>query len=91
MFWDSGGDVTTVPQMIERGLFRDEPFRLNPERDLLFFYSRQNVRAQTLLSEWFPKGRQLLVEVEPTHKAFHIFRAPALGVDGLRRFIDENR
>ena len=91
MFWDSGGDVTRTLQMIERGLFREEPFQLKPERDLLFFYSRENDHALELLSEWFPKGRQLLIDVEPANQSFYIYRAPALGVDGLRRFLDENR
>ncbi len=91
MFWDSGGDVTTVPQMLERGLWREAAYRLDAERDLLFFYSRQNREALPLLSKWFPDGRQLEIGVQPAQKSFYIFRAPALGAAGLRRFLDENR
>ncbi|MCY4063698.1 MAG: glycosyltransferase family 39 protein [Chloroflexi bacterium] len=91
MFWDSGGDVITAPQMIERGLFRDDPFRLDPERDLLFFYANHNELARQMLTKWFPNGRQMEIEVQPLHKSFFIFRAPALGAEGLRRFLDENR
>lgn len=91
MFWDSGGDARAAPQLIERGLRREAPYRLDPERDLLFFYARQNVEALELLSGWFPTGRQLLVDVEPAQKSFYIFRAPALGAAGMQRFLDENR
>ena len=91
MFWDSGGDARTTPQMVERGMRRSAPFRLDPERDLLFFYSRQNMEAQNLLTGWFPAGRQMQIDVEPAQKSFFIFRAPALGAEGLQRFLDENR
>ncbi len=91
MFWDSGADVRQVPQLLENGLRRQEAFRLDPERDLLFFYSLQNADALPLLSQWFPDGRQRTVDMEPTSKSFYIFRAPALGAEGLQRFLDENQ
>ena len=91
MFWDSGGNASSVPQLLDRGTRREAKFRLQPERDLLFFFAPHNEPALELLSEWFPQGRQLLVEVEPANQSFYIYRAPALGVDGLRRFLDENR
>ncbi len=91
MFWDSGGEVAQLPQMLERGLWREGEFRLLPERDLLFFYSRGNEDAPILLSEWFPNGRLMEITVQPAHKSFFIYRAPALGAQGLRRFLDENR
>ena len=91
MFWDSGGDASSVPQLIHRGTQREAKFRLQPERDLLFFYAPDNADALPLLSEWFPNGRQMQIEVQPAHKSFFIYRAPALGVDGLRRFLEENR
>ena len=91
MFWDSGGEARAAPQLIERGLRREAPYRLDPERDLLFFYARQNREALELLRGWFPTGRQLLVDVEPEQKSFYVYRAPALGAAGLQRFLDENR
>lgn len=91
MFWDGGGDTQTVPQLLERGLRKKAPNQLDPERDLIFFYSRQNAEALELLTGWFPAGRQMLVEVEPADKSFYVFRAPALGVDGLNRFVAENQ
>ena len=90
MFWDSGGEAASVPQLLERGLRREAKFRLQPERDLLFFYSRQNDDALPLLAEWFPDGRQMEIPIEPMFKSFYIYRAPALGVDSLRRFLSEN-
>ncbi|MCY3798690.1 MAG: glycosyltransferase family 39 protein [Chloroflexi bacterium] len=90
MYWDSGGDVAIVPQLLSRGLRRDGRFRLDPERDLLFFYARDDMDALPLLSEWFPAGRQMEIRVQPAHKSFYIFRAPGLGADGLQRFLEEN-
>lgn len=91
MFWDSGGEVETTPAMLERGLWREPPFQLAPERDLLFFYSWQNSDAASMLSQWFPNGRQTRIEVQPAHKSFYVFRAPALGAAGLARFLEESR
>ena len=91
MFWDSGGEVQRVPRMIEQGLRRAAPNQLNPERDLLFFYALENPQALEPLSEWFPGGRQMRIDVEPGNKSFYIFRAPALGAENLQRFLDENR
>ena len=91
MFWDGGGDAETVPQLLQRGLRKEAPYQLDPERDLIFFYSRQNTEALALLTGWFPDGRQMLVDVEPAYKSFYVFRAPALGVDGLNRFLAENQ
>ena len=65
--------------MIERGLFRDDPFRLDPERDLLFFYANHNELARQLLSEWFPNGRQMAIEVQPIHKSFYHLSRAGLG------------
>ena len=90
MFWDSGGDVAGVPQMLSRGLRRESQFRLDPERDLLFFFARENADALPLLSKWFPTGRHMEIQVQPTHKSFYIFRAPGLGADGLQRFLEES-
>ena len=90
MFWDSGGDVTTLPLLLARGLRREEKYRLNPERDLLFFYSRKNEEAPSLLAEWFPKGRSIEIAIQPATKSFFIYRVPALGADGLQQFLDNN-
>ena len=79
-----------MPQLLSRGLRRDGRFRLDPERDLLFFYARDDMDALPLLSEWFPAGRQMEIRVQPAHKSFYIFRAPGLGADGLQRFLEEN-
>lgn len=91
MFWDGGGDAQSVPQLLERGSRKEAPNQLDPERDLVFFYSRQNTEALDLLTGWFPDGRQMLVDVEPAYKSFYVFRAPALGIDGFNRFLAENQ
>ncbi len=91
LLWDGSGHAQTVPQLLERGLRKAAPYQLNPERDLIFFYSRQNTEALGLLAGWFPDGRQLQVDVEPAYKSFYVFRAPALGVDSLNRFLAENQ
>ena len=90
MFWDSGGDVSALPQLLAKGLRREAAFRLDPERDMLFFYARENADALPALTRWFPGGRQLEIRVEPAHKSFYVYRAPALGTDGLRQFLDDN-
>ena len=56
MFWDNGTNISQLPAFLGRGLERDLAFRLDPERDLLFFYAKDNSSADAQLGEWFPGG-----------------------------------
>lgn len=89
--WDNSiVDINRLPQYISNGLRRNDQFQLQPERDLLFFFAPRNEAAPPLLRQWFPAGRQLEIKQEPAEKTFFIYRAPALGADGLQAFLAAN-
>ena len=90
--WDNSiVGVDRLPQYIEEGLRRWDKYRLNPDRDLLFFFAPWNQQALPLLREWFPEGRPLEIQQEPAEKTFFIYRVPAFGEEGLHTFLAENR
>ncbi len=77
--------------------------RLEPERDLLFFYHRDDSAAEQQFREWFPQGYSTHVDVvlpplnpsdgRGTHypdKDFRYYRVPALGEAGLMEFLTAN-
>ncbi len=88
MFWDNGTAVEDLRGFLERGLQREPEFRLQPERDLLFFYDPSNQAAAEQLAQWFPQGRLLTVEAHSPARNFVLYRVPALGRDAVRTFID---
>ena len=91
MRWDNSiVGVDRLPQYIDEGLRRWDEYRLNPDRDLLFFFAPWNQQALPLLREWFPEGRPLEIRQEPAEKTFFIYRVPALGEEGLHTFLAEN-
>lgn len=91
MRWDNSiVDVERLPQYISNGLWRNDEFRLQAERDLLFFFNPRNDAAPPLLRQWFPAGRQVEIRQEPAQKTFFIYRVPALGEDGLQDFLAAN-
>ena len=90
MFWDNGTEIPQLPAFLERGLGREIAFRLDPERDLLFFYAKGNSSADAQIREWFPEGRSLEIEAHQPGRNFYVYRVPALGAVGLQEFIHEN-
>ncbi len=87
MLWDSGGDIRAVPSMLRGGLLRAEQYRLDPERDLLFFYSSQNSEAAARLQALLPQGRAQEFPQENPYRTFFAYRVPALGEAGLNAWL----
>ncbi len=91
MRWDNSiVQIERLPQYISNGLRRSDQYRLQPERDLLFFFAPRNEAAPQMLRQWFPTGRQLEIRQEPAEKTFFIYRVPAMGADGLQQFLADN-
>ncbi len=90
MFWDSGGSLEQIPNLMNRGLYRQRDYRLDPERDLLFFFPNYADDALAQLKEWFPRGRELAIQTELPAHSFFIYRVPALGEAGVKAFLEDN-
>ncbi len=90
MFWENAALLANLPLLLRDAAQRSGDFRLQPERDLLFFYAPHDDEALPQLREWFPQGKPLMLEVEPSDRSFFIYRVPALGEAGLANFIESN-
>lgn len=84
--------IDHVPRFLFDSWQRVDKYRLNPDKDLLFFYSIDDEESDRLVKKWFPEGRAQRVgnyQNEPLQD-FMIYRVPYLGVDGLARFFEEH-
>jgi hypothetical protein len=90
--WTNGiVDYRQVPDFLsDTWLCVENKYRLDPEKDLLFFYNRNDEAAGLQLTEWFPTGRSALIDSYQRGDDYMLFRVPALGVEGLRRFLEDN-
>jgi hypothetical protein len=64
----------------------NDPYRVFPERDLLFFYSVDATETAAQLKAWFPNGREIRYTPYQSGDDFMLYRVPALGEAGLRAF-----
>lgn len=82
--------ASEVPLFLRRALERSDDLRLDPDRDLLFFFAQGNHDAPILLSEWFPQGRLVFHKLYIDSKSFYTYRVPALGSGAMRDFLAAN-
>ena len=68
----------------------DRKYRLDPERDLLFFYNVAHDEGEEYLIQMFPSGRSMFYDSEFDNGDFMTYRVPALGADGFTEFLEEN-
>ncbi|MFW5772942.1 MAG: ArnT family glycosyltransferase, partial [Phototrophicaceae bacterium] len=62
-------------------------YRLDPERDLMFFYHRDDDEGAGQLRQWFPDGSATLVESYQFGQNFMTYRVPAPGLAGFEDFV----
>ena len=77
-----------VQEYVRRALERNDDLRLNPDLDLLFFYSKDSPDSLPVLQELFPQGRPFKHEQENQSKTFFSYRVPALGLDRLLEVLE---
>jgi len=90
-----GGDDLTravdyVPHFMRDAYARTDRFRFNPERDLLFFYARDDNETRQQLRAWFPQGREMAITPYQRGDDYWVFRAPALGLEAFQAFVATN-
>lgn len=66
----------------------DHPYRLDPNRDLLFFYHRDDSATRDLFLSWFPDGVAIDYESYQQGDDFGVYRVPAPGVDDMVAFLE---
>ncbi len=105
--WDNGDmPLSEVPQRMANAWTQPRAYPLDPDRDLLFFYHRDDAEAEAQFQAWFPQGYSTTVEVALppvgaaddafgegerfADKDFKYYRVPALGETALREFFAAN-
>ena len=80
-----------VPEYLDSARNKSDEYRLEPSRDLVFIYSPSDEETTLQLQQWFPYGRELVVQsylpTDHHYCCYMLFRAPALGEAGLDDFL----
>jgi SAM-dependent methyltransferase len=80
-----------LPSWLENGLAREDAYRLDPSRDLLFLVSPDDVETLDWLKLLFPAAVSAEVQTYQAEERFVVVRVPAPGLDGLAAAIDQAR
>jgi hypothetical protein len=99
--WQNGDiPIVQLPERLRDA--RSSPmYPLDANKDLLFFYHREDAEAEARFREWFPQGYSTTYEVylpsldneaqRPDNrfpeKDFKTYRVPALGEEGFNQFL----
>lgn len=75
-----------VPAFLHDSALRTNAYRLDPDRDLLFFYHPDDIETETSLQTWFPNGVKQLITTSKPGADYMVYRVPKLGADGLQAF-----
>lgn len=65
-------------------------YRFDPDKDILFFYSIEDIKSERRLQELFPTGYWQIVYSAKPRDDFKIFRVPALGREAFIDFVVRN-
>lgn len=87
---NDGAPIEWLPRKLKDARRRTDELRLDPDRDLLFFYNIRDEDTQARLSEWFPNGREMLIQSYHPEDKFMLYRVPALGEAGWNEFFPES-
>ncbi len=85
--WPNSFFLPNLPRGLQAARQRSGIFALNPNRDLLFFYSPDDKMAPLKLREWFPQGRELERQSNHPDDRYTLYRVPSLGEAGLEEFL----
>ena len=91
MWQNDGAPIEALPSKLAFGWMRGDAMGLDPERDLLFLYNLNDENTGELLRQWFPDGREMLMQSYQPEDSYFIFRAPALGDAGLNELLSRIR
>jgi hypothetical protein len=76
-----------VPNFLNIAQLRSGEFQLDPEKDLLFFYSPADEATTLQLQKWFPDGREQEIQSYQPDDKYMLYRVPFLGEAGFREFL----
>jgi len=71
--------LSDTPNFLYLASQKSDGYRLDPDRDLLFFYSIQDDETERQLKTWFPTGYAQVFQSYQPEDNFKLYRVPALG------------
>ncbi len=75
-----------LPAFMSDAARRTDAYRLDPDKDLLFFYHPDDIETETALKSWFPNGvNQRITTLKPGGD-YMVYRVPKLGASSLQTF-----
>lgn len=87
-YWPNGiVSRDAIPEMLEAAALRNDAFRLDPNKDLLFFYSPDDVETGQRLQALFPEGREARYQTYARNNDFMWYMVPALGTQNLTEWL----
>jgi hypothetical protein len=90
MDWPNGIiNRVDTPRFMYLAFQKTDQYRLDPDKDLLFFYSVQDVETEQQLKEWFPGGYAQIFQSYQPEDAFKLYRVPAMGASAFISFLRE--
>ena len=88
--WPNGVvEIEQLPDFLVRATARQGAYRLEPERDLLFFLSPEDEDSVARLQAWFPQGQLQQRHSERARDEFLLYRVPPPGEASLQRLAHE--
>jgi len=80
-----------LPDWLANGLLRADDYRLDPNGDLLFLLSPEDVETADWLQMLFPQGYRQTIQTYQPDESFQTFRVPAPGEAALNAAIEQMR
>ncbi len=79
-----------LPVVLLQASQRTDRYALDPDKDLIFFYSVYDTDTRSQLQAWFPNGRDQTIVSYQAGDDFGVYRVPALGEQGFADFLANN-
>ncbi len=83
-------ELDDLPGFMYEALLRAGRYNFNPEADILFFLSVDDVETLGQLQEWFPSGRAEFETIESQDRSYAKYIVPSLGTEAFMSFLREN-
>lgn len=89
--WPNGiVSLDDLPRFLRDAFQRTGEYRLDPDKDLVFFVSPDDEESLLQLQVWFPEGRAQEVTTYHPDDSYVWYRVPWLGLDEFVNFLVEN-
>jgi hypothetical protein len=77
-----------LPIFMRDGLGRSAPYRLDPDRPIIFYFSDEDDITRDFLQMSFPAGSTAEMTTYQPEDSYRIFSTPAIGQEAMQRFLE---